>query len=94
MKTGKLKGVTTIEAAGIVMHLGGKTMLYRDAPLLNIAQIIDVCNEAEANEADSILFDKGALFDPAAYELAREAVKGFEEKYPDQLKVVIYNIAE
>lgn len=94
MKTGKLKGVTTVEAAGIIVHLGGQKMLYRDAPLLNVSQIIDVCKEAEEGEADSMLFDNGAVFDAKAYELAHEAVKEFEAKYPGQLKVVIYNVPE
>lgn len=89
MKTGKLKGVSTIEAAAIVAHLGGKTLLYRDVPIMHESQIGDVMAEYKENNCDSVLFDTGALFDAQAYALAKD----FVEKLEDPV-VVIYNIAE
>lgn len=91
MKTAKLTNVTNGEAASIILILGGQTVAYRDAPLLHITHVIDVCNEMEANNVDTIFFDKGAIFDAPAYDLARQAVDGFNDKHPGKLQVVIYN---
>lgn len=91
MKIAKLTNVTTVEAAGIVVHLGGRVLFHHDGPLLNLMHVMDVCNHFEASEADSIFFDTGAIFDRAAYGLARDAVDAIVEKHPDRLKVVIFN---
>jgi len=92
MKTGKLRGVTTVEAAGIITHLGGKTLLYRDAPLLSETQVPEVVEEFKANGCDCILFDSGAVFDGIAYGHAMHCVDDIKKKFGDKLKVVIFNL--
>lgn len=91
MKTAKLTNVSAVEVASIIHILDGRVVAYRDAPLLHVTHVIDVCNEMEANNVDTVFFDKGAIFDAPAYDLARQAVDGFNEKHPGKLKVVIYN---
>lgn len=89
MKTGKLTNVSTNDAGRLVQLLGGRTLLYRDAPLFDKSQIVDLVKEAKEANADSILFDSGAIFDEPAYELARDAVD--EILKAQKLEVVIYN---
>lgn len=89
MKTGKLTNVSTNDAGRLVHLLGGRTLLYRDVPLFDKSQIVDLVKEAKANKADSILFDGGAIFDEPAYELAREAVEKITKTH--KLEVVIFN---
>lgn len=89
MKTGKLTNVSTNDAGRLVQLLGGRTLLYRDAPLFDKSQIVELIKGAKANKADSILFDGGAIFDEPAYDLAREAVEHIVKA--QKLEVVIYN---
>lgn len=94
MKTAKLKGVTTVEAAGLIAHLGGQVMCYRDAPLLSETQIPEVVEEFKAGKCDSIMFDQGAVFDVVAYELATKCTVALKVAFADKLKVVTYNVPD
>lgn len=95
MKTGILKGASATDAGSLIVILGGQTVLYRDAPLFDSSQIYEVAEEYKRGECDSLLFDKGAIFDELAYNLARDAVKLIAERYKkNKPKVVIYNAPE
>lgn len=91
MKTAKLTAVGTLEAAELIRRLGGSELAYRDAPLLDRSQIDDLISEARENKTNCIMFDAGAIFDRAAYELARDAVDALVKEFPGRFQVVIYN---
>lgn len=91
MKIAKLTNVTAVEAAGLIVHLGGKELAYRDVPLLNESQIESLIVELGVNKTDALMFDTGAVFDRSAYELARDAVDAVVKAYPDRFKVIIFN---
>lgn len=92
MKTLKLRNITPIEASGLMVFLGGRVLLYRDAPLLNPSQIDDVITEIREKKPDCIIFDYGALFDRTAYEIARDCVDRIKKELPGQINIVIFNI--
>ncbi|MDL1914134.1 MAG: hypothetical protein FDW93_06405 [Bergeyella sp.] len=94
MKKGTLTNVETVEAGKIVQVLGGERLLYRDIPLLDESQINVVAEEFKGQNCDCILFDKGALFDRVAYDLAYACVNEIKSKDPERLKVVIFNTPE
>lgn len=94
MKTAKLTNVTTDEAGLVAQRLGARRVLYRDAPLLNESQVPDVVAEFLKGKCDGIIFDKGAIFDVPAYEIARKVAEELDLanfKGDDIIKVVIYN---
>lgn len=86
MKTAKLNNVSTNDAGRVAQVLGAKVVLYRDAPLFDKSQIVDLVKEFKTNKADSIIFDAGAIFDEPAYDLAYEAVAKIKT-----VNVVVYN---
>lgn len=94
MKTLKLRNITPIEASALMVFLGGKVLLYRDAPLLNPSQIDEVILEIQNAEVkpDCIIFDYGAIFDRTAYEIARDCADRIKKELPGQIEIIIFNI--